>query len=453
MGLVTSLNSGFWQVVRHIGLTTDFSFERSPMLESYQKRKNCPYRFQGLNNFAKGKTIHMYKFVLISSLIVAVLLFSFFSEASSAFAKEADSCTVRCHVNYMAYENKFEVTQRAELFRHKTHSSEQGLDCTSCHDNSEVNTEGHGKLTIKKENCLKCHHVGLKESECRRCHQDIDENSMKYKEEEFIHGFTVESDVDCSLCHVKDSNASLKDEEINCVKCHHTTPDLDCGKCHENDLDNYHDTTPEKVDRLSWSVSFRHSQHPEYNLSCKECHSISHEVDSGIDEYKQNCSKCHHASEVVSGCTQCHVGPYEFLQGNAGIDGVTPLPDMMSRAVKCEDCHRYNNEKLKFRGVEEQCVECHNGDYGKLYNAWTKTIEDRLKKINRCVQDLVENSNVSFLNESNIDDDKDVGTTEISGLDTFINEAGIVVDLISKYGTHNFNLTRAILDRLEEKIK
>ena len=100
---------------------------------------------------------------------------------------------------------------------------------------------------------------------------------MKYNEEKFIHGFTVESDVDCGLCHVKDANASLTNEEINCIKCHHTTPDLDCAKCHENDLDKYHDTVPEKVDSLSWSVSFKHSQHPEQDLSCKECHSISNE--------------------------------------------------------------------------------------------------------------------------------------------------------------------------------
>jgi hypothetical protein len=40
-----------------------------------------------------------------------------------------------------------------------------------------------------------------------------------------------------------------------------------------------------------------------------------------------------------------------------------------------------------------------------------------------------------------------------SGLDTFINETGVTVGLITKYGTHNFNLTRVILDRLEEKIE
>jgi len=65
----------------------------------------------------------------------------------------------------------------------------------------------------------------------------------------------------------------------------------------------------------------------------------------------------------------------------------------------------------------------------------------------------VKGSNVVFLNESDIDEDKGVEAGGGSGLDTFINETGVTVDLITKYGTHNFNLTKAILDRLEEKIK
>ncbi|KHE93073.1 MAG: putative heme protein [Candidatus Scalindua brodae] len=109
----------------------------------------------------------MCKIVSNVNLFMITLLLIFYLGASSGYAKETisktepvqvskvsakktDSCTVRCHVNYMAYENKFEVTQRSEIFRHKTHSFEQNLDCTSCHDSSEVNTEGHGKLTIKK---------------------------------------------------------------------------------------------------------------------------------------------------------------------------------------------------------------------------------------------------------------------------------------------------------------
>jgi tRNA A58 N-methylase Trm61 len=145
--------------------------------------------------------------------------------------------------------------------------------------------------------------------------------------------------------------------------------------------------------------------------------------------------------------------PYEFSQGKAGIDGVAILPDMMSRVVKCDDCHKYNSEKLKFRGVEEYCIECHNGDYGKLYNAWTKTIKDRLRELNLRVQNLVENDTHTFLNEADIDGGKDVETGRGSGLDTFIHETGVTVGLITKYGTHNFNLTMAILDRLEKEIK
>ncbi len=408
----------------------------------------------------------MYKFILIISCFCFMLILLSVSECSSVYAEEVlsrservqgtkvpykrgDSCTERCHVNYMAYESKFEATQRAEMFRHKTHSYEQNLDCTSCHDNSEVNTEGHGKLTIKQENCLKCHHVELKESACKRCHIDIDENPMKYKEENFIHGFTVESDVDCGLCHIKDPNASLKDDEINCVKCHHTTPDLDCANCHKNDLDKYHDTTPEKVDSLSWSVTFKHSQHQEQELSCKACHSVNHEVDSGIDEYKQNCSKCHHASEEIVRCTQCHMEPNVLLLGNAGIDGVALLPDMMSRSVKCEDCHKYNEEVLKFKGVGEYCIECHNRDYGKLYSAWIKTIEDRLEGFSSRIQLLIEND--MKITDNNMDNE--VKEQEQMDMDIFLEKTGSAVDLITKYGAHNFNLTINILDSLEEGLE
>ena len=36
--------------------------------------------------------------------------------------------------------------------------------------------------------------------------------------------------------------------------------------------------------------------------------------------------------------------------------------------------------------------------------------------------------------------------------DTILEKTGKVVDLITKYGTHNFNLTRILLDDLEETI-
>jgi len=253
--------------------------------------------YQRSINLWLGNIFHMYKFVLITSYLCLSLVLPYNTETKYIYAieeqikqeetpitcfKKSESCTERCHVNFMAYENKFEVSNETEIFRHKTHSYEHDMECVSCHDDSEVNTDRHGKLTIVKESCLKCHHVELKEFACKRCHQNIDENPMKYKEENFIHGFTVDSDVDCGLCHVKDPNASLKKEEINCVKCHHTTPELDCVKCHGDDIDRFFNTDPQRKKNLSWTVSFSHSQHPEQDLTCKECHAISHENDLGI---------------------------------------------------------------------------------------------------------------------------------------------------------------------------
>ncbi|MFQ5687516.1 MAG: cytochrome c3 family protein [Candidatus Scalindua sp.] len=367
--------------------------------------------------------------------------------------KKTDSCTERCHVNYMAYENKFKSLKRDEMFRHKTHSFDQDMDCISCHDDSEVNTKGHGKLTIGKENCLKCHHVKLKVSECKRCHNAIDENPMKYKKDKFLHGFTVESDVDCGLCHIKDPNASMKNEKINCVKCHHTTPDLDCVKCHKDDIDKYLNTDPQRKDTLSWTVSFRHSQHPEQDMSCKECHSISHENDAGIVEYNLNCSKCHHISEEKTECVECHKEPSEYLRGKTGVEGIIPVPDMMSMAVKCDDCHKYDREGLKFKGVKEYCIECHNGDYGELYNAWTKTIKDRLRIFNYSIQSIGEDGNFLYKNESDVDVEKREDAGNQSNVNMFLEKTGKTVDLVTKYGIHNFNLTRILLDDLEEKIK
>ena len=76
-----------------------------------------------------------------------------------------------------------------------------------------------------------------------------------------------------------------------------------------------------------------------------------------------------------------------------------------------------------------------------------------MEKFNLRVQNFVESGNVAFFKESDIDKESSVEAGGGSGLDVFINEAGVTVGLITKYGTHNFNMTMAILDRLEKEIK
>ncbi len=91
--------------------------------------------------------------------------------SNSATLKSIDSCTKRCHVNYMAYENDYELPKGVKLFRHKTHSIKQNLDCSDCHKEIEVNTEGHGKLTTEQNDCLKCHHI-TPDLDCTKCHEN-----------------------------------------------------------------------------------------------------------------------------------------------------------------------------------------------------------------------------------------------------------------------------------------
>ena len=66
-----------------------------------------------------------------------------------------------------------------------------------------------------------------------------------------------------------------------------------------------------------------------------------------------------------------------------------------------------------------------------------QTIKERLREFNFPVQSLDEESGLLYENEPDVDMEKTAKT----------------VDLIIKYGTHNFNLTRMLLDNLEEKIE
>ncbi|GJQ60230.1 MAG: hypothetical protein SCALA701_30310 [Candidatus Scalindua sp.] len=331
------------------------------------------------------------------------------------------SCTERCHVGFMAYEVEFEyAADKREVFRHGRHLFNQEIDCISCHNDSLVNTEGHGKLLINRKDCLSCHHVESEELKCNSCHLNIDATPMKFNNEKFVHGFTVYDDVDCRLCHQKDPTASLK-KEIDCIKCHHTTPDLDCIKCHEEDLTK--SFVPDKIQakKLLWSVDFDHSAHPDQEVRCNECHVSTRNSETGIEKYNVNCSKCHHLSDEERECIKCHKEPFEFSRGKKYVEGIAAEADLMSRAVSCEECHLFDKETFTFLGVKGKCIGCHNKRYGELHDAWITAIEKR----------------------TNIFSDPE--------LDTLQERDKNLMNLVKKYGMHNFNLARLLLDYLDAK--
>lgn len=136
----------------------------------------------------------------------------------SEYQDTATSCIDRCHVNYTGYKNLYQD----EVFLHKVHSPEQGLECDYCHNDDAVGTETHGKLIIQSKDCMKCHHEDASNEDCLQCHRGVKEyidGNMQSM------GATIpdwmSKDVFCKDCHSLESDgASFKSVRGYCVECH-----------------------------------------------------------------------------------------------------------------------------------------------------------------------------------------------------------------------------------------
>lgn len=365
------------------------------------------------------------------------------TELDSLFLDMRDAyCTDRCHVNSLSYRNDFE----GEVFQHATHSTAQGLGrkvnttglhCADCHEDGEVNKKGHGRLTIGKEDCLSCHHVDNRGTSCARCHKDIDAKPMEYKGEPFVHGFGADSDINCGGCHLVDPRSSMK-EVINCDKCHHTRPRIDCRGCHEESLTKVYYPRPAQMNCLAWTTGFLHAQHPEAELSCQECHPSREDRARGLGEYQANCGQCHHKEK--SDCLRCHQTVYQFFNGKLRIEGVMPIPDKMSRALKCEDCHKPLEGGRGFSEVGEECGRCHNKHYAELLEAQRGVVSSWLDRLRRTSG----TPSTAYLWRGG-----GVNIREEAYGEEPVSNSGLL-DFVEQYGLHNFSYSRGILSFLEK---
>ncbi len=395
------------------------------------------------------------------------------------------SCTDRCHVNSLSYRNDFE----GEVFRHATHSSlaletsasggqgysswsglnpvPRGLHCTDCHEDKEVHTEGHGRLIIDREDCLGCHHVDNKRERCARCHGDIDARPMEYQGKPFVHGFTAESDFDCRECHLADPKSSIK-EGINCNKCHHTRPRVACQWCHEESLGKVYYPRPVQMNHLGWTTGFLHSQHPESRLSCQECHPPRDDRAKGVGEYQAHCGECHHkekpdmsppapgVADKGADCKGCHQAVFQFFEGSLSVEGIKPVPDKMSRVLRCGDCHKPLEGGGGFSEVRGECARCHNEHYAELLGAQKGAI---LSWLDRLRKDLATSSPWCAVGVNT--QERDYGEAVAfdplpeAGPGPFWFRAGLwqglgLLDFVERYGLHNVSYSREILSFLEK---
>ncbi len=393
--------------------------------------------------------------LLQASTISGTELEGLFLDLSDAY------CTERCHVNSVSYRNDF----NGEVFQHATHSAEKGfkwsfldgsnsggsnplnqtsverLHCVDCHKDVEVNKEGHGRLVIDKEDCLRCHHVDNRYVSCGRCHREIDIKSMEYGNQPFVHGFRVDSDIDCRQCHLPDAGSSIR-EGVNCEGCHHTRPNIGCQGCHEEALRRAYYPKVAEMNRLGWTAGFLHSQHPPAILSCQECHPPRGDRSKGVGEYQNHCGECHHKKEAD--CQRCHRVVFDFFRGRPLISGAPPVPDKMSRVVKCEDCHRPLEGGGGFSEVRQECARCHNEHYAELLEAQKGVLSGWVDSLKKALALLYPLSLFQRLEGSHPETN-----FEEWAVGSGFNQGGLI-ELVERYGLHNFSYSKAILSLLDE---
>lgn len=204
---------------------------------------------------------------------------------------------------------------------------------------------------------------------------------------------------------------------------------------------------------------FQHKTHsPDRGLECKQCHKndpVTTETHGRLIIRDKDCGICHHkktdkvlvypllsknngslGKPIISrgypslkgnpgipvlereppGCVKCHADVRNYINGTFE-NSIPKIPDWMSKAVSCTDCHELGSNGYSFKAVREYCVECHNSDYGLLYDAWKETLNNKTKQFYKNGTER----NIQYL-----------------------------LKLVQSHGMHNFRLSQTLLRSIEQ---
>ena len=166
---------------------------------------------------------------------------------------------------------------------------------------------------------------------------------------------------------------------------------------------------------------FRHNTHsPKQGLECSQCHNndaINTKTHGSLVIQNKDCKTCHHKETNNEDCLKCHADVRDYMNGS--IQNVTKkIPDWMFKAVSCKDCHKPGLDGSSFKAVREYCIECHNLDYGLLYDTWKETLDDRIKRLHTDKMISIEIQNT--------------------------------LRIVQSYGIHNFRLSQILLKSIEQ---
>lgn len=128
---------------------------------------------------------------------------------------------------------------------------------------------------------------------------------------------------------------------------------------------------------------FRHRVHsPNQGLECNLCHKdfdINTKTHGSLIIESKDCVTCHHKNAHDEDCFKCHAEVKEYMEGCIQ-NMVTKMPDWMSKAVSCKECHTLETDGSSFKAVRDNCIECHSSGYGVLLDSWKEMMDSEIKK-------------------------------------------------------------------------
>lgn len=200
------------------------------------------------------------------------------------------------------------------VFAHSDHVGTAQLPCTTCHQaGSEPQADDHGRLSIGRQ-------------DCQRCHEGSRIDSPHEAGWQVIHGGQARHDASlCATCH----------SQASCDGCHGTRIPHADGWIHQHQSAGRSQQTCAKCHQTSFCAACHGAARPDdHRQQWNRRHGAA------ARQQPERCSFCHNQST----CTGCHGLTLPHSRGFAGDHGDA----VRGQPVLCARCHN-----------QQDCARCH----------------------------------------------------------------------------------------------
>ncbi len=312
---------------------------------------------------------------------------------------------------YLPHRNAIAEGQCLEC--HSLTGDLQNHKCLACHETIEERmTAGIGHHGTFSGQCISCHTEHRGEAGPIKV---FNKDAFNHDLAAFaLHG--KHRDASCKACHQQTNGVEVVDSFMgrshdSCMACHENphSPSLgdQCVKCH----------SPQ-----GWNgkaLLFEHNTHSDFTIDALHA-SVS-------------CSSCHkdgNFKPTTTTCVTCHAEYADAVEGR--YQGRQGKPDAHAGLVTCTDCHNVNNRSPQpDKAFSAQCASCHHDGYRRLYSDWQDSVATRETQLLRIMQQRAEKQ---------------------GSQDTQFADHAQQVAAAVRVGAHNFQLTHALLDELEQAL-